>query len=524
MHDKRSRKTSRKRSRLSSRIGAGCVAAIVFATIALFAAPRLAHSWSEHDFETRPLVGYPVPTGRNDLIGSLQTYTIRKGDTLLDVARWYGLSPTEVSNANNHMDWWSPPVGKLIIIPTEHILPSAPHAGIVMNIPEMRLYYYYPTPVAGRRRIGKAKFAHTAYAESRHPTKAHGSTKAHPSGGAHPTVIFTFPVGLGRYDWRTPTGTWTIRDKTHNPTWVVPDDIYQEHLERDGEAEHVVEGGDPDNPLGHYRLALTLPMYALHGTNVPWGVGMEVSHGCVRLYPEDIEHLYFHTSVGTPGRFVYQPIKYGWRGGALYVEVHDDLYGMYPGLWRHALNLAKSQGLLANIEAVKLEKAVEEKTGVPTYVMPGPDPPDAMPPTTETANSVPLPPPGSAASAPDADTSVGGSTGTDAASDNDAATGTGKAVAAIPPAPSSNAIRPAPAPVGANPAATEDTEGDPVSPGANDENSAPGVSGAPAAAADDVPNAGADSGGGNPTSGAPAPGAGDASQWHRLPTDALPVE
>ena len=299
----------------------------------------------KHDFENRPLVAYPIPTGRDDLIGSLQTYTIRKGDTLLDVARWYGLSPTEVSNANNHMDWWSPPVGKLIIIPTEHILPSAPHAGIVMNIPEMRLYYYYPTPIGGRRRIGKAKFTHTAYAEPRH-AKGHAAKKTHASGGAHPTVIYTFPVGLGRYDWRTPTGTWTIRDKTHNPTWVVPDDIYQEHLERDGEAEHVVEGGDPDNPLGHYRLALTLPMYALHGTNVPWGVGMEVSHGCVRLYPEDIDRLYHHTSVGTPGRFVYQPVKYGWRGGSLYVEVHEDLYGVYPGLWRHAMSLAKSQGLL----------------------------------------------------------------------------------------------------------------------------------------------------------------------------------
>ena len=227
------------------------------------------------------------------------------------------------------------------------------------------------------------------------------------AGGAHPTVIYTFPVGLGRYDWRTPTGVWTIRDKTHNPTWVVPDDIYQEHLERDGEAEHVVEGGDPDNPLGHYRLALTLPMYALHGTNVPWGVGMEVSHGCVRLYPEDIEHLYNHTSVGTPGRFVYQPIKYGWRGDSLYVEVHEDLYGVYPGLWRHALSLAKSQGVLENVDMLKLERAVEEKTGVPTYVMPGPEPPSAMPPTTETASSMPLPPPGSAATAPDADDSAG---------------------------------------------------------------------------------------------------------------------
>src|SRR5690348_4699327 len=90
-----------------SRAGAGWAGALVLLVIALFAGPRLAHSWSENDFENRPLVAYPIPTGRDDLVGSLQTYTIRPGDTLLDVARWYGLSPTEVSNANNHMDWWS---------------------------------------------------------------------------------------------------------------------------------------------------------------------------------------------------------------------------------------------------------------------------------------------------------------------------------------------------------------------------------------------------------------------------------
>ncbi|MGH7913366.1 MAG: L,D-transpeptidase family protein [Candidatus Binataceae bacterium] len=498
------------RSRLCWRIGGGCAAAVVLAMISLFAAPRLAHSWSESDFENRPLVAYPVPTGRDDLIGSLQTYTIRKGDTLLDVARWYGLSPTEVSNANNHMDWWAPPVGKLIIIPTEHILPSTPHAGIVLNIPEMRLYYYYPTPVGGRRRIGKAKFTHTAYAGVH---KTHGKAKAHTS-GAHPTVIYTFPVGLGRYDWRTPTGTWTIRDKTHNTTWVVPDDIYQEHLERDGEAEHVVEGGDPDNPLGHYRLALTLPMYAIHGTNVPWGVGMEVSHGCVRLYPEDIDRLYHRTSVGTPGRFVYQPIKYGWRGGSLYVEVHDDLYGVYPGLWRQALKLAKSQGLLADIETVKLEKAIEEKTGVPTYVMPGPEPPSAMPPTTETARSVPLPPAGSAASAPDADSSAGGSSETDTYTDS----GTGKAVAAIPPPPTGNAIRPAPAPP-ADSAASRDSESNAGVSSADDENSASSAS----AAASDYYDTD-DSSNGNAPRGTAATDIGDGSQWHRLPAGAMPVE
>jgi len=533
----------RRRAWLSSRIGAGWVAALLLAVVAIFAAPRLAHSWSEDDFENRPLVGYPVPGARNDIVGSLQTYTIRQGDTLLDVARWYGLSPTEVSNANHHMDWWSPPVGKLVVIPTEHILPNAPRSGIVMNIPEMRLYYYYPTAAAaGRHKNGKARFTHTAYAEPRHPKARPGKAKPHAAGGVHPTVIYTFPVGLGRYDWRTPTGIWTIRDKTHNPTWVVPDDIYQEHLERDGEAEHMIEGGDPDNPLGHYRLALTLPMYALHGTNVPWGVGMEVSHGCVRLYPEDIERLYNRTSVGTPGRFVYQPIKYGWRNGWLYVEVHEDLYGVYPGLWRYALNLAQSQGLLPHIETVKLEKAVEEKTGVPTYIMPGPDPAEALPPTTDTASTTPLPAPGSAASAPDADNSAGGgsaasaggastSGSTNASTDTEADTDTDSegdsttakaapvipAAPAIPAAPRINEIRTAPMPAAAD-AESDDSEGDTNASGATDEGEAPKTAAsAPAAALGGAASTG-NSGGSN------APSNGDDSQWRRLPAGALPLE
>jgi len=491
---------------------------LVLAAITVLVAPRIAHSWSESDFENRPLVAYPIPTGRDDLIGSLQIYTVRKGDTLLDVARWYGLSPTEVSNANNHMDWWSPPAGKLIVIPTEHILPASPRLGIVMNIPEMRLYYYYPTPSGGRRRIGKARFAHTAYAQ---PRSAKGRRAKKAIIGAHPSVIYTFPVGLGRYDWRTPVGTWTIRDKTYNPTWVVPDDIYQEHLERDGEAEHVIEGGDPDNPLGHYRLALTLPMYALHGTNVPWGVGMEVSHGCVRLYPEDIDRLFHKTSVGTPGRFVYQPVKYGWRAGTLYVEVHEDLYGVYPGLWRHAISLAKSQGVFPDVDLLKLEKAVEEKTGVPTYVMPGPEPASAMPPVTETASSMSLPPPGSAATAPDADTrpSIGTSSGTDTESTDENAGRAATTATAIAPSPAVSVIRPAPE----SATVTDDEDNGTGDSGgadttvseAGDESAQRGsVVSAPMAPAP-ANNNGANSAAGD---------ANDSEQWQRMPSGTMPIE
>lgn len=344
---------------LRSASAALCVA------LAIALAPRFANGWTEDEFEKRPLYAYPLPHGRDNIIGNLITYQIHKGDTLLDVGRWFGLTQKEISDANDHLDWWSPPAGKEVVLPGEHILPDSPRVGIVLNIPEMRLYYYYPSPLY--RPAGKGKI--------RPIGSTGGKGSKHP--GVVPNVVYTFPVGLGRFDWKTPIGDFTVRGKTKDPTWVVPDDIYKEHLERDGEADHVVEGGDPDNPLGHYRIELTLPEYALHGTNVPWGVGMEVSHGCVRLYPEDIERLFNKVKIGTPGMFVYQPVKFGWRGDSLYVEVHDDLYGVYPGLWAHAVSEVKRLGLWDQVDFEKLKSAVVNKTGVPTYVMRGAAPDSA---------------------------------------------------------------------------------------------------------------------------------------------------
>ncbi len=305
---------------------------------------------SESVFAHRPLIAYAV-SDNDDIIGELQTYEVQKGETLLDIGRRFGLTAQEISDANHGLDWWLPPPGKTIILPTQWILPPGPREGLVLNIPEMRLYYF-PGRVVVDRKKGGVK--HISYIADH--------------------IVYTFPVGLGRYDWRTPIGSFRVRGKTVNPTWVAPLDIYKEHLERDPDAERVIPGGDPENPLGHYRIELTLPEYAIHGTNKPWGVGMEVSHGCIRLYPEDIERLFYKVKIGTPGRFVYYPVKFGWKGDALYVEVHRDIYGRYPALWQFALNEAKRMGISDKIDYKKLEQAIAEKTGVPTYVMPGEEP------------------------------------------------------------------------------------------------------------------------------------------------------
>jgi lipoprotein-anchoring transpeptidase ErfK/SrfK len=395
------------------------LAALICLALAAAMLPSFARAWNEDEFEHRPLFAYPVPQGRDNIIGNLVDYQIQKGDTLLDVGRWFGVSAKEISDANNHMDWWAPPVGARVVLTDEHILPDTPRVGLILNIPEMRLYYYYPSPTTGpsphhgkMRKEGVtpggfkkivdteiieapdepapapapevAPDAGTTAAPDDAPPTAAATTpkphrrKARTTGGATVAeVVYTFPVGLGRFDWKTPVGAFHVTAKVKDPTWVVPDDIYKEHLERDGEAEHVVPGGDDDNPLGHYKLDLSLPEYGIHGTNVPWGVGMEVSHGCIRLYPEDIERLFHKTKIGTPGAIVYQPIKFGWRGDALYVEVHSDLYGKYPGLWSLAQDLVQRKGLTDNVDWKKLENAVVAQSGIPTYVMQGPAPDDS---------------------------------------------------------------------------------------------------------------------------------------------------
>lgn len=264
------------------------------------------------------------------VIGSSESHRIGSGETLLDVARENGLGVNEMRAAFPEVDLWVPPPGTRLELPTWWVLPESKRRGIVVNIPEMRLYY----------------FANDT---------------------EEPTVL-TAPVGLGRDDWRTPVGRFRVSEKTRDPTWVIPESILKERIRELGRSERSIPGGHPDNPLGRHRLRLTLPLYSIHGTNQPWGVGMQTSHGCVRLYPEDIEPFFEKVAVGTEGEFVDQPVKVGARDGVVYVEVHPAIYRKNFDYRGTARTLLRRKGWNQNVDWNAVDQAIAKKSGVPTAI------------------------------------------------------------------------------------------------------------------------------------------------------------
>jgi L,D-transpeptidase ErfK/SrfK len=227
------------------------------------------------------------PTGES-VVGEIRVVETRAADTLADIARAHGVGYDQIVQANPAVDPWLPGDGTHVVVPTQHVLPDAPRAGLVLNLPEMRIYYYPP------RKNGQ------------------------------PATVMTFPASIGRLDWRTPLGLTRVAAKVTNPQWRPPASIRAEHAQ-DGEELPDVFPPGPDNPLGEYALRLAREGYLIHGTNRPYGIGMRVTHGCVRLYPEDIARLYREVPVGAPVRIVDQPNKVGWRDGKLYLESHSPL-------------------------------------------------------------------------------------------------------------------------------------------------------------------------------------------------------
>jgi len=275
---------------------------------------------------------FVMPAAQEDLIGALVSVAASREETLLDIARRYDVGQDEILLANPSVDRWLPADGAEVTLPTAYILPRAERIGLVLNVPEMRLYYYPPTTAA---RAG---------------------------------VVHTYPVSIGRMDWSTPLGKTEIVEKTKNPTWRPPESIKLEHAS-DGEILPGVIPPGPENPLGKFALRLGLPGYLIHGTNKPYGVGMRVTHGCVRMYPEDIESLYPMVSVGTRVAIVDQPVKLGWLGELLYVEIHPPLEEQTPeqGLKASVLDLlrAESEKRPFVLDDAALDAAVRLQNGMP---------------------------------------------------------------------------------------------------------------------------------------------------------------
>lgn len=241
-------------------------------------------------FVTMPARGevFDLPDNGDTVVGQVTTVESREWDTLLDIARRHGLGYYDIVRANPGVDPWLPGDGTEVVLPTRFILPDVPWQGVVLNLPEYRMYYFPPPEADGTR------------------------------------TVMTFPISIGRMDWETPLGVTRITVKARDPAWYPPDSVRREH-EADGRSLPRVVPPGPDNPLGQFAMRLAIPGYLIHGTNRPAGVGMRVTHGCIRMFPEDIEFAFGRIPTGTPVRIIDEPYKFGWYDGQLLMEAHEPL-------------------------------------------------------------------------------------------------------------------------------------------------------------------------------------------------------
>jgi L,D-transpeptidase ErfK/SrfK len=280
-------------------------------------------------------------TGNNDprawtVVGRERDHVIQPNETLLDIARNYGLGFWELKAIYPELDAWIPPVGLKLKIPTTWILPKNLNEGIVINVPEMRLYFFLKSI----------------------------------------QMVKTYPVGIGVLDGQTPFGKFSVTGKIENPTWHIPPSIRPKYNGRG----RIPPG--PENPLGTHWISLSRSGYGIHGTNFPWGVGRLVSHGCIRLYPEDIQNLYPLVRTGMPAEIVYEPIKLGFRGKRIFVEAHEDIYHKIPDLLPYGFAQLERYGLRDLVDLRKFTVALVEREGIPVDVT-----------ETEEIKSLPINPP-----------------------------------------------------------------------------------------------------------------------------------
>ena len=230
---------------------------------------------------------FNIPSNSN-IVGNLQLTTVQQGQSLGDIGRKFDIGVYEMIEANPNLNPWVPTVGATVIVPTEFVLPAVERQGLVINLAEMRIYYFHPNN----------------------------------------KIVTTHPIGIGKKGWNTPLGHVHIIEKVANPYWRPPSSIRADHANRGDILPNIVPPG-PDNPLGKYAMRLSISTYLIHGTNKPGGIGFRSTSGCIRLLPEDIETLFPQIAVGTSVRIIHAPYKFGYRGNNIFLEAHQPLSEHY---------------------------------------------------------------------------------------------------------------------------------------------------------------------------------------------------
>lgn len=284
-------------------------------------------------------VEYPLREDGGGLFGEVKRIRTRYEDTLIQLARQHSLGYEELVRVNKGVDPWLPGAGTEVLIPGQRLLPPGPREGIVVNLPENRLYYF--------------------------PKPAKGQTP----------VVLTFPVSVGKMDWRTPLGVTKVVRKQKDPPWYPPESVRKDRAARGDPPLPAVVPPGPDNPLGTRSMRLDIPggAYLIHGTNNPDAVGMAVTHGCLRMYPEDIERLFDVTPVGTRVALINEPVKVSRFGGEVWLEVHPpvDEKGQTATVVVETFE-ARLNELLGDAEVIidwdMALRVLREATGMPTLV------------------------------------------------------------------------------------------------------------------------------------------------------------
>ncbi|MGM0983367.1 MAG: L,D-transpeptidase family protein [Pseudomonadota bacterium] len=294
--------------------------------------------------EEWPRGHYPLPESGN-MVGEVYRVETREGQTLLDIGREHNIGYEEMRNANPEVSLWAPEPGTEVVIPARYILPPTQREGVVINLSELRLYYY--------------------------PDIAEGETPR----------VETYPIGIGREGFDTPLGVTETTMKLKDPAWYPPESVRQEARENGEPPPEVVPPG-PDNPLGQHAILLDIPGYLIHGTNRPDGIGMRASRGCIRMMPETIEALFSRIDVGERVNIIDMPVKVGQEGERLYVQSFKPLDEQENGMGDllEALNQLQATEAASQIpvDYARLRESLESSSWQPVALAPRPD--DAIEP------------------------------------------------------------------------------------------------------------------------------------------------